>query len=169
MALLLREWEVWAAELLESHLSHAQLAYFRSQHDNTSWLASLTAILDACSLVLSGVDGAPVRQTQLTFAIARHAAVDLCQVFNLRPAGCDRLPPEERERLHERLESSGIMKRAGGKGAEKLTYLRNSYEPYVCAMASRLLMPLPPWVPAPDAQDDWSATAWEGPEGAAHF
>ena len=46
---LLKDWELWSAQLLESHLSYPVLAYFRSQHDNQSWIASLTAILDACS------------------------------------------------------------------------------------------------------------------------
>src|SRR5881396_3757114 len=69
----LREWERWAAELLESHLSYPVLAYYRSQHSNQSWLAALTTILDASSLVIVGVDGTPARQAQLTFAIARHS------------------------------------------------------------------------------------------------
>src|SRR5215470_7046187 len=48
---LLKDWELWAAELMESHLSYPVLAYFRSQHDNQSWIASLTAILDTCALL----------------------------------------------------------------------------------------------------------------------
>src|SRR5204863_6718456 len=41
----LRDWERWAAELLESHLSYPVLAYYRSQHSNQSWLAAMTTIL----------------------------------------------------------------------------------------------------------------------------
>ena len=70
---LLIEWERWCAELLESHLSYPQLAYFRSQHTNQSWLAALTAILDTCALIIAGVNDGPTRQAQLTFAMARHA------------------------------------------------------------------------------------------------
>src|SRR5215470_12159838 len=55
---LLKEWELWCAELMESHLSYPVLAYFRSQHDNQSWIASLTAILDTCALIMVGVEGA---------------------------------------------------------------------------------------------------------------
>ena len=50
---LMAEWERWAAELLESHLSFAVLSYYRSQHDNQSWLAALTVALDACAILLS--------------------------------------------------------------------------------------------------------------------
>jgi len=38
---LMARWETWAAELLESHLSYQVLSYFRSQHENQSWLAAL--------------------------------------------------------------------------------------------------------------------------------
>ena len=82
---LLHEWERWSAEFLEGHLSYPVLAYFRSQHDNQSWLAALTAILDTCALVMAGVEGACERQAELTFAMARHAVVDLSLVFRTRP------------------------------------------------------------------------------------
>src|SRR5437762_5678806 len=85
----LAQWGQWAAELLESHLSFPVLSYYRSQHDNPSWLAALTAVLDTCSFLIVGVKGHNVYQAQLTFAMARHAAVDLGLVFKTRP-----LPPE---------------------------------------------------------------------------
>ena len=49
LARFLAECERWSAELLESHLSFAVLGYYRSQHDNQSWLAAATAILDTCA------------------------------------------------------------------------------------------------------------------------
>src|SRR6185437_5920836 len=78
---VLAHWETWAAELMESHLSYPVLAYFRSQHDNQSWIASLTAVLDVCSLSMVGMEGVCQYQARMTFAIARHALVDLSQVF----------------------------------------------------------------------------------------
>ncbi|MHB8503837.1 MAG: potassium channel family protein, partial [Candidatus Acidiferrales bacterium] len=78
---LLKDWEHWSAELMESHLSYPVLAYFRSQHDNQSWVASLAAILDTSALVMVGIEGACEKQAELTFAIARHAVADLSQVF----------------------------------------------------------------------------------------
>ncbi len=50
----LEEWERWAAEVLESHVSFPVLSYYRSQHDNQSWLAAITAILDTSALVIAG-------------------------------------------------------------------------------------------------------------------
>src|SRR5882672_7280776 len=83
---VLHEWEHWSAELLESHLSYPVLCYFRSQHDNQSWLSALTTILDTCALVLVGVGDTPTWQAKLTFAMARHAVVDLAQIFRTMPS-----------------------------------------------------------------------------------
>jgi hypothetical protein len=80
---LLVEWERWSAELLESHISYPLLCYFRSQHNNQSWIGALTAILDTSALLIAGVRGHEARQAQLTFAMARHAMVDLSQIFTL--------------------------------------------------------------------------------------
>src|SRR5207248_9724128 len=79
------EWERWSAELLESHLSFPVLSYYRSQHDNQSWLAALTAMLDTCALLIAGIENSCPYQAQLTFAMARHAVVDLAMVFRSPP------------------------------------------------------------------------------------
>ena len=89
----LREWEFWAAEILESHLSYPILMYYRSQHEHQSWLAALTVILDATALILVGIDGVAKRPAQLTYAMARHTAADLSQLFRTAPTAqaADRL------------------------------------------------------------------------------
>ena len=51
----LQEWEAWSADLLDNHLSFPVLSFYRSQHENQSWLAALTVILDTCSLLMVGV------------------------------------------------------------------------------------------------------------------
>jgi len=35
------DWQAWAAEVLDSHLAYPVLAYFRSSHDDDSWVSSL--------------------------------------------------------------------------------------------------------------------------------
>jgi hypothetical protein len=159
----LRDWERWAAELLESHLSYPVLAYYRSQHSNQSWLSALTTILDASALVIVGIDGVPTRQAQLTFAIARHAVADLAHVFNTvpRPPVPDRLPPQELGRIRNNLASRGIVLRDTPAAEEKLNLLRRMYEPYVNALSQHLLMPLPAWDVAATAADNWQTSAWE--------
>src|SRR5258706_3509289 len=77
----LREWEMWSANLLESHLSFPVLGYYRSQHDNQSWLAALTVVMDTCAILMTQVKSASTYQAEGTLAVARHAAVDLTLVF----------------------------------------------------------------------------------------
>ncbi len=154
---LFRDWERWAAELLESHVSFPVLAYFRSQHDNQSWVAALTMILDVCALVVARIDGRPMPTARLTFAIARHAVVDLCAVFRLEPMArpVDRLPPAEEQRLEAALTAVGVRLRADEASVVKFRTLRARYEPYVQALSSFLLMPLPDWVGPERTNDTW--------------
>ncbi|PYN29578.1 MAG: two pore domain potassium channel family protein [Candidatus Rokuibacteriota bacterium] len=162
LAELLDDWERWSAETMESHLSYPVLSYFRSQHDNQSWLAALTTILDTSALVMVGVQGACARQAELTFAMARHAVVDLAQVLRRRPqpAARDRLPRTELRRLRVALAAGAVVLDDSDAAADKLAELRKMYEPYVIALADHLVMPLPAWRAAGHGQHNWRASAW---------
>lgn len=160
---VLHEWEHWSAELLESHLSYPVLCYFRSQHDNQSWLSSMTTILDTCALVMVGVEGTPTWQARLTFAMARHAVVDIAQIFRTAPSSpnaSSRLLPGDVARIRKILAKNGTGLAAGDGAEQRLTELRLMYEPYVCALSDMLLMPLPPWILEKDSIDNWKTSAW---------
>jgi hypothetical protein len=167
---LLRDWERWAAELMESHLSYPVLLYFRSQHEHQSWLGALTAILDASALVMVGINGGPTRQAQLTFAMARHAVVDLAQASGVAPRAPspDRLPPEDLRSLRSHLAQHGVALTDGPMADTTLATLRGLYEPFVASMAARLRVTLPPWRSPVDEVDSWRTSAWEsGASGIA--
>ena len=153
---LLREWERWSAELLESQISFAALSYFRSQHDNQSWVAALTTMLDVCAFVMTRIDQGARTPARLTFALARHAVVDLCAVFRLKPTPptANRLPPEEERRLETFLAAGGVTLPAGDAAGAKLTSLRATYEPYAHALSTFLATPLPAWVPVAGVKDE---------------
>jgi len=158
---LLGEWERWAADWMESAISYPVLAYFRSQHDNQSWLAALTTILDTCALTIVGIEGSCVRQAQLTFAIARHATVDLAQVFSARPRNAqDRLPAKELDRLRDFLAEHGFALQRDEAANAKLRELRSLYEPYVEALSSHLRLPLQQWIAHETVIDNWKTSAW---------
>jgi len=163
LEVLLRDWERWAAELMESHLSYPVLLYFRSQHEHQSWLGALTAILDASALVIVGVQGGPGRQAQLTFAMARHAVVDLSQATGVRPLppDPDRLPPEDFRSLVSHLAQNGVNLKEAAMAESTLASLRALYEPYVTSLAARLRLTLPPWRAPADERDDWRISAWD--------
>ncbi len=165
---LLHDWEYWAAELLESHLSYPVLAYFRSQHENQSWLASLTALLDTTALVMVFVEGDCERQAQRTFAIARHAVVDLALIFETPPEfqKSDRLPPAKLELLLTGLSTDGLIFRKKEDAESQLEELRQMYEPYVIALSRRFHLTLPAWISEKTPLDNWQQSAWSPRKGS---
>jgi len=161
---LLQDWERWSADLMESHLSYPVLAYFRSQHDNQSWLGSLTAILDVCTLAQVAVGGMCQYQSRMTFAIARHALVDLSQIFNARPvtvASFNRLPEEQLALLRQGLRDAGYSVNGAEDVDAKIAHIRALYEPYALALARHLRIDLPPWIKHDAIKDNWKTSAWE--------
>jgi len=158
----LRDWEIWAAQLMESHLSYPVLCYFRSQHDNQSWLAAFTAVLDVSALLIAYGEGTAKWQSQLTFAIARHAVVDLAEVLRVpasHPAQ-DRLPPKDVVTVRNLLVECHASSKCGESGDKKLNELREMYEPYLNGLSMRLLMPLPSWGVGHRFVENWKRSAW---------
>ncbi|MBI5169578.1 MAG: two pore domain potassium channel family protein [Candidatus Eisenbacteria bacterium] len=160
---LLASWERWSAQLLETHISYPQLAYYRSQHTNQSWLAALVAILDSTALLLARGKEETTSQASLTFAMARHALVDVTQIFvHALPAEReDRLPTAAFRLLRERLESApGALPDDPGFES-RLAALRLRYEPYAQALAAHLLFELPPWTHEAPRRDNWQGGPWD--------
>lgn len=159
---LLGEWERWAAELLESQVSFQAVSYYRSQHDNQSWIAALTLILDTSALLIAGMDAANDQQARWTFAMARHAAVDLSLIFHTPPISVadDRLPPAEFERLRDSLREAGLAFRNGPAVEGALAELRALYEPFVNSLASHFQFDVPPFMPTGRPIDNWQTSAW---------
>ena len=158
---LLHEWERWSAEILESHISYPVVSYFRSQHNNESWLGAVAMVLDACALLIASAENERSRQAQLTFAICRHTVVDLAQVFRAAPRnGSDRLPPAELNRMHAALAQAGWQLSETPSANAKLAELRAMYEPYLEALAAHLYVELPPWILKREITDNWRTSAW---------
>ncbi|HEY8202178.1 MAG TPA: potassium channel family protein, partial [Actinomycetota bacterium] len=126
---LLTDWELWSAELLESHVSYPMLGYFRSQHDNQSWLAALVSILDVCALTMTMLEDDPPFQAGLTFAMARHAVVDLAQVLGTPPRAPEpeRLPPGDLAQLATGLAHAGLTLKSDRQTELALAELRVLY------------------------------------------
>jgi hypothetical protein len=159
---LMATWEQWTAELLESHLSYQVLCYFRSQHENQSWVAALTSILDFSALWQASKATGRTWQARRVYAMGRHALGDLSQVLRASPRFDvpDRLSEPELAAIVEVLAAAGVT--VDGEFRDRLKQLRKGYEPYAAALADELLMELPPWMPLKARQDNWETTAWEG-------
>jgi hypothetical protein len=155
----LTEWEAWSAELLESHLSFPVLGYYRSQHDNQSWLSALSTILDTSAILLVTGSEASRRRAELTFAMARHTSVDLCLVFGLRVTEmpCERITTAE---LRTILSNSFEQPADPADVFQKLTALRELYEPFLLALGNHFSLFLPRFVPDGAKPDNWQTSAW---------
>jgi len=172
---LLADWERWASELLESHLSYPVLMFYRSQHDHQSWLGALTAIMDTCALILTDVAGDPEWQRELqwqarmTLAMCRHAVIDLTYILGLHPAPPerDRLPQDDLVAARRMLAGVGLPLCDGPEDDKKLADLRALYEPFAHALSHFLLFGIPPWLPPASAKDNWQTSAWD--DDTKHF
>jgi hypothetical protein len=155
----LAEWETWAAQLLESHLSYPVLSFYRSQHGNQSWLAALAVALDTSAVLLATAGRREQRRAQLAFAMARHTCVDLCLVFWLPPVA----PPRDRLTAEE---AAALLSHPSGSGDSRddqlkhLQGLRALYEPFLQALSIHLALNLPRFCPEVAKADNWQTTAW---------
>jgi len=161
---LLRAWEIWGAELLESHLSYPMLAYYRSQHDDQSWLGALAAIMDTCALILIGVQDIKPLQARMTFAMLRQVVVELARSLRVPTAKIvdpPRLNPGDFDKILGAFETAGLVWNGGSSALETLAAVRATYEPQLTSLGDYLLIPVPGWV-----AEDQSADHWErGPRG----
>lgn len=160
---IFRDWERWSGNLLATHISYPVLSYFRSQHSNQSWLGALTVMLDVTSLVIVGIEGIRPEQAKLTFAMARHAAVDLAQVIRAEydPQAPSRLSVPDLEQIRSTLGKNGLRLREDEAADQKLAKLRSLYEPYVQGIARRLLITLPGWTRTEKKKDNWQSGPWD--------
>ncbi len=166
---LLRDWEVWCADILESHLSYPILGFYRSQHEQQSWVEALTIILDTCALLLTTVDILPVDTARFSFAMARHTVVDLAQVFGAKPpTDADRLSSTQYSEMRQVLAAAGIPLRESTVSEQRLSELRATYEPFVAALAGYIRVSLPAWYSLAGSLDDWQTSAWDEQFPANH-
>ena len=152
---IVAEWEQWTTALQETYRSYPMLALYRSHRGNQSWLATLTTMLDSCALLTLDMHGTPVWheplrfQAELTFEIGCEIVEDLLLLLELEPqaTSVDRLRPDDWAVLHAQLSIGGLLLSHSETVEVELARLRRRYEPGISVLASRLLLPVPPWVP----------------------
>jgi len=150
---LFQRWQSAAAEILDSHLAYPVLAYFRSSHDNDSWISSLGAVMDATTLVLTTIDGTPSQVTQgvkgwakLSRAVLGHCIEDMVIYFgfpDVHDAGVDLA---EYRQARERLALAGYHLRPEEEGWEAFRRLRAEYAGRVNALAAYWASPPAQWI-----------------------
>jgi hypothetical protein len=149
----LRNWEEWAAELMETHLSYPLLGFYRSQHVNQNWLAALTAMVDVSAFVSAIKGKGKSEAAEITFAIGRHALSDLAHQYRVRLRPADRLADDEFDEVYELIAAAMSAPVDREATRHRLADLRRAYEPQAQALADWLALELPAWLPAERGPD----------------
>lgn len=155
LELWLAEWERWAADLVETHSAYPMLAFYRSQHENQSWLATLGVLLDLTTLMLVVGPEEFFMSASGAFVSSRRVLEEICVSWGVTPLPKDKLSPrvaqEHRVAVMEWLKAT---KWAASQTEEdpSLEELVQSYEPKLQALSQYLLLPLPRLFP-----EDWNA------------
>jgi hypothetical protein len=142
---LFAEWERWAADVLETHLSYPLLAFFRSPHDNTSWVTALGSVLDAATLVLTAIDAEPEEHARLLFGTGVHAVEDLFRYFRLEEREAV-IQADEFASVLEDLRSVGLRVRPTEDAYGDFTKKRDKYARRLDALAVMLAAPPAQWI-----------------------
>lgn len=137
----------WAAGLMESHLAYPVLAYFRSSHDDQSWIGTLGTLLDAATLAMTTVEGLRDGQARIFYSVGRHAARDLTHYFQVGATedtvGIER---SEFERACDRLAAAGYSVRNRDEAWGRFSGLRSGYAGRLNELASFFQIPPLQWV-----------------------
>jgi hypothetical protein len=151
---LFERWQQWAAEVLDSHLAYPLLAYFRSSHDNDSWISSLGAVMDAATLVLTTIDiertpGVPPNLygwAKMSRSVGGHCIEDIVLYFDLDGEHVVGVEIDEFRQARLRLTKAGYSLRPEAEAWEAFQRLRSQYAGRVNALATYWASPPAQWI-----------------------
>jgi hypothetical protein len=141
-----RDWQAWSAEVLDSHLAYPILAYFRSSHDNDSWISSLGAVMDASTLVLTTIEDGPKGWAKLSRAVGGHCLEDLVQYFGLPDEPDVGVERSEFDEACARLARAGFTLHDADIAWMHFSQLRLEYAGRVNALARHWATPPAQWI-----------------------
>ena len=145
---LFRDWEHWAAEVLDTHVAYPLLGYFRSSHDNLSWISALGTVLDAASLVLTTIDGVPRGEAKLFKRVGTHLVEDISNL-GFRAGEATSLAHADFVAACDRLAEAGYRLQGGNDAWPSFEAARATYAPRLEAMARYWATPATSWLGDP--------------------
>jgi hypothetical protein len=144
---LMIEAQRWAAQVMESHLAYPVLAFFRSSHDDQSWIGTLGTLLDAATLLMTTVEGMRDGQARIMYNVGRHATRDLSVYFqagtNDRSVGIER---SEFDHACERLVAAGYEMQDRDEAWGRFSELRAAYASHLNELARFFEIPPLSWI-----------------------
>ncbi len=146
MSAAFAEMQPWVAGILDSHLSYPILFYFRSTHDNASWIAALGATLDAATLLITTVDGEPIGQASLLVELGTHATHDIADYFGMRITGDAGVERREFDDALARLSASGYALKNADDSWRDFCRIRRRYAEALNGIARYWAIPPSLWI-----------------------
>lgn len=149
---LYKDWELWAADVAESHSTYPILLLFRSPEPWLSWLLGLLAVLDAAALQLALSPSTAPSQARLClrmgFTLTNRIATTLGWEVNFdpRPDEPIQLTFEEFAKAVAMLERSGFpVERSAEEAWPDFHGWRVNYEESMYHLTDRLVAPPAKW------------------------
>jgi hypothetical protein len=147
-----RAWEVWFADLEESHTSLAALTFFRSPQPDRSWITAAGAVLDAASLTASALDIPKDPQADLTIRAGYVALRSIADFFgipydeNPRPTDPIGVQRKEFDAVLDELARSGLPLKADREQAwHDFIGWRVNYDTVLRTLCTLTMAPYAPW------------------------
>jgi hypothetical protein len=136
----------WAAQVMESHLAYPVLAFFRSSHDDQSWIGTLGTLLDAATLMMTTLD-VNDGQARILYNVGRHATGDLSRYFRVgavdESVGIER---SEFDHACDRLAEAGYVLRDRDEAWTHFSALRSNYASHLNVLARFFQIPPIQWI-----------------------
>lgn len=149
---LYKEWEVWSADVAESHSTYPILLLFRSPDPWLSWLIGLIAVLDAAAMQMALCPSSAPSQARLClrmgFTLTNRIAASLGWEIDLdpKPDKPIQLQFQEFQDAVDMLTESGFpMERSARDAWPDFHGWRVNYEDATYHLADRLTAPPAPW------------------------
>ena len=146
LEVVLREGQKWTATLMETSLAYPVITYFRSSHDDESWIATLGTLLDASALLIATSRGKRHGEARFMYTIGVHAVTDLAHYFNLPTAGGVGIDRSEFESARMRLSAAGYEIDDSDASWAIFSDLRIAYARALNALARHFEIPPVAWV-----------------------
>lgn len=145
-------WELWFAELEETHTSLAALVFFRSPQAGRSWVTASGAVLDAAALMASSVDVPREPTAELCIRAGYLALRQIAAFFEIEydpdPRSGDpiSISRSEFEAAYDELSREGVPLRANREQCWRdFAGWRVNYDRVLLALAALTMAPYAPW------------------------
>jgi hypothetical protein len=138
--------EGWMADVMETHLAYPVLAYFRSTHDGQSWVATVGALLDAATLVITTVDVEHHGRAKMLSRLGRHLVNDFAHYYRFEIVHSPGLDRAEFVTVYEKLRRHGMKMHDLEPAWTAFAELRATYAGPLNAMAQFWRTPPAQWI-----------------------